>query len=181
MARFRTDGPRSPDWEAAGITGKVNLYYFTGTIQDGLLTIPRDRDAVFWVRKSYERAMAESEFPDIRKMTSYRDAAAVTGKVNKPVYLELDTVTLAQYRRMKKHFCIFRRAAARRTGGKGTVGKKPVRIFPHGKGGNDPPACTGRLRPGPPHGRHRRTDAHCRSLFGDGEGRPPGAHAFWDV
>ena len=105
MARFRDRMDRDhPDWEAAGITGKVNLYYLTGTIQDGLLTIPRDRDAVFWVRRSYERAMAESEFPDIRKMTSYRDAAAVTGKVNKPVYLELDTVTLAQYGRMNKHF-----------------------------------------------------------------------------
>jgi Xaa-Pro aminopeptidase len=105
MARFRDRMDRDhPDWEVAGITGKINLYYFTGTIQDGLLTIPRDRDAVFWVRRSYERATAESEFPDIRRMTSYRDAAAVTGKVNKPVYLELDTVTLAQYGRMNKHF-----------------------------------------------------------------------------
>ena len=45
-------------------------------------------------------------------MTSYRDAAAVTGKVNKPVYLELDTVTLAQYGRMNKHFAFFRCTAA---------------------------------------------------------------------
>jgi Xaa-Pro aminopeptidase len=105
MARFRDRMDRDcPDWEVAGITGKVNLYYFTGTIQDGLLTIPRNRDAVFWVRKSYERATAESAFPDIRRMSSYRDAVAVTGKVNKPVYLELDTLTLAQYGRMNKHF-----------------------------------------------------------------------------
>jgi len=105
MARFRDRMDRDfPDWEAAGITGKINLYYFTGTIQDGLLTIPRNRDAVFWVRKSYERATAESEFPDIRRMSSYREAAAVTGKVNKQVYLELDTVSLAQYGRMNKHF-----------------------------------------------------------------------------
>jgi Xaa-Pro aminopeptidase len=105
MTRFRDRMDRdSPDWEAAAITGKINLYYFTGTIQDGLLTIPRNRDAVFWVRKSYERATAESEFPDIRRMSSYRDAAAVTGKVKKPVYLELDSVSLAQYCRMQKHF-----------------------------------------------------------------------------
>ncbi|MFA7694956.1 MAG: Xaa-Pro peptidase family protein [Methanoregula sp.] len=105
MARFRDRMDRDhPDWEVAGITGKINLYYFTGTIQDGLLTIPRNRDAVFWVRKNYERAVAESQFPDIRQMNSYRDAAAVTGPVKKPVYLELDTVTLAQYGRMQKHF-----------------------------------------------------------------------------
>ena len=105
MTRFRERMDRDhPDWESAGITGKINLYYFTGTIQDGLLFIPRNGDAVFWVRRSFERATAESEFPDLRKMSSYRDAAAVTGKVPKGMYLELDEVSLAQYGRMQKHF-----------------------------------------------------------------------------
>lgn len=105
MTRFRDRMDRDhPDWESAGITGKINLYYFTGTIQDGLLFIPRNGDAVFWVRRSFERATAESEFPDIRKMSSYRDAAAVTGKVPRGMYLELDDVSLAQYGRMQKHF-----------------------------------------------------------------------------
>ena len=105
MARFRERMDRDhPDWEVAAISEKINLYYFTGTIQDGLLLILRNGDAVFWVRKSFDRAVAESEFPDIRKMTSYRDAAAVTGQLKKPVYLELDSVPLAQYGRMQKHF-----------------------------------------------------------------------------
>ncbi|HVP96483.1 Xaa-Pro peptidase family protein [Methanoregula sp.] len=105
MARFRDRMDRDhPDWESAGITGKINLYYFTGTIQDGLLFIPRDGEAVFWVRRSFERATAESAFPDIRKMSSYRDAAAVTGKGNTGVYLELEEISLAQYARMQKHF-----------------------------------------------------------------------------
>jgi len=105
MTRFRERMDRDhPDWESAGITGKINLYYFTGTIQDGLLFIPRNGDAVFWVRRSFERATAESEFPDLRKMSSYRDAAVVTGKVPKGMYLELDEVSLAQYGRMQKHF-----------------------------------------------------------------------------
>ena len=105
MTRFRERMDRDhPDWESAGVTGKINLYYFTGTIQDGLLFIPRNGDAVFWVRRSFERATAESEFPDLRKMSSYRDAAVVTGKVPKGMYLELDEVSLAQYGRMQKHF-----------------------------------------------------------------------------
>lgn len=105
MARFRDRMDRdSPGWEVAAVTGRINLYYFTGTIQDGLLYIPRDGDAVFWVRRSLEKATAESSFPDIRGMTSFRDAAAVTGRIKKPLYLELDAVTLAQYGRMQKHF-----------------------------------------------------------------------------
>jgi Xaa-Pro aminopeptidase len=95
---------RSPGWSLAAITERINLYYFTGTIQDGLLLIPRDGDAVFWVRKSYERAQCESLFPDIRPMKSYRDAAAATRPAHGPAYLELDSVTLAQYGRIQKHF-----------------------------------------------------------------------------
>jgi len=105
LNRFRDRMDRDrPDWEAAAITSPINLYYFTGTIQDGLLLVPRNGDAVFWVRKSYERACTESQFPDIRKMTSFRDAAAAMGPLKKQVYLELDSVTLAQYGRMQKHF-----------------------------------------------------------------------------
>lgn len=105
LARFRSAMDcRSPGWSLAAITEKINLYYFTGTIQDGLLLVPRDGEAVFWVRKSYERARCESLFPAIRPMKSYRDAAAATGPVKGPVYLELDSVTLAQYGRMQKHF-----------------------------------------------------------------------------
>jgi len=107
LARFRAEmDHRSPGWSLAAITERINLYYFTGTIQDGLLLIPRDGDAVFWVRKSYERAQCESLFPDIRPMKSYRDAAAATRPAHGPVsvYLELDSVTLAQYGRIQKHF-----------------------------------------------------------------------------
>ena len=47
MARFRDrmncDCPELGRLRESPV--KVNLYYFTGTIQDGLLTIPRDRDA----------------------------------------------------------------------------------------------------------------------------------------
>ncbi|HOV67194.1 MAG TPA: aminopeptidase P family N-terminal domain-containing protein, partial [Methanoregulaceae archaeon] len=49
-----------PDWELAVILSKVNLFYFTGTMQDGMLLIPRDGDACLWVRRSYERALDES-------------------------------------------------------------------------------------------------------------------------
>ena len=69
LNRFRARMDRAqPGWEMAAITGKVPLYYFTGTMPDGLLLIPQDGDAVFWVRQSYERAIDESFFPNLRKM-----------------------------------------------------------------------------------------------------------------
>ena len=104
LERFRERMDRvQPGWELTAISGKVPLYYFTGTMQDGLLFIPQDGDAVFWVRKSYERAMDESLFPNIRKMQSYREIAAGTGHLPSMVYLETDLVTLSQLKRMQKY------------------------------------------------------------------------------
>ncbi|MCX6701118.1 MAG: Xaa-Pro peptidase family protein [Methanomicrobiales archaeon] len=104
LERFRDRMDRvQPGWELAAISGKVPLYYFTGTMQDGLLFIPQDGDAVFWVRKSYERAMDESLFPNIRKMQSYREIAAGTDHLPSTVYLETDLVSLSQLQRMQKY------------------------------------------------------------------------------
>lgn len=94
----------NPGWEIAALFGKVNLYYFTGTIQDGVLLIRDNRDAVFWVRRSYERAIKESAFPDIRKMPSYRDAARETATVADHIYMETEVVPLALMERFRKHF-----------------------------------------------------------------------------
>ncbi|MGC9435244.1 MAG: M24 family metallopeptidase [Methanomicrobiales archaeon] len=74
MERVRDRMDRDhPDWEMAAIFGNINQYYLTGTMQDGVLVIPRNGEAEFWVRRSYERARDESLFPVIRPMKSFRD------------------------------------------------------------------------------------------------------------
>ena len=104
LQRFRARMDRTqPGWELAAITGKIPLYYFTGTMQDGLLLIPQDGDAVFWVRQSYERAVDESLFPQIRKMKSYRDIAAEMRIFPQTVYFETEQVPVAQMQRLQKH------------------------------------------------------------------------------
>jgi Xaa-Pro aminopeptidase len=104
LKRFRARMDRArPGWELAAIVGKIPLYYFTGTMQDGLLLIPRDGVAVFWVRQSFERAQDESLFFDIRKMKSYRDVAEGMGRLPSTVYLETDLMPIAQLQRMQKY------------------------------------------------------------------------------
>lgn len=107
MLRFRARMDAAhPNWELAALFGRVNQYYFTGTMQDGVLLVPRDRDAVFWVRRSFERAREESLFPDIRPMKSYRDATPgmSPGAVRRIIHLETELVPLALARRFRKHF-----------------------------------------------------------------------------
>jgi Xaa-Pro dipeptidase len=100
--RARMDKTR-PGWDMAAITGKIPLYYFTGTMQDGLLNIPQDGDAVFWVRQSYERAVDESLFAHIRKMKSYRDIAVEMKTFPQTLWLETEHVPIAQLQRMQKY------------------------------------------------------------------------------
>jgi len=105
MKRFRVlMDMHHPDWEIALITSNINLYYFTGTIQDGILLIARAGEASFWVRRSYERAVDESFFPHILPMRSYRDAAGTMTAIPGVVYLESEQVPLALFQRLQKHF-----------------------------------------------------------------------------
>jgi Xaa-Pro dipeptidase len=93
-----------PEWEIAVIFSKINLYYFTGTMQDGMLLIPREDEPTFWVRRSYERALNESLFDNIKSMNSYRDAAESMDKMPETIFLETEVVPIALYNRFQKHF-----------------------------------------------------------------------------
>jgi Xaa-Pro dipeptidase len=105
IARFREQMDQSnPGWELTAIFSKLNQYYFTGTMQDGVLFIPRSDEAVFWVRRSYERAVGESEFPLIRPMGSYRDPASMMHTLPHKVYIEKDIIPVAMLERFLKYF-----------------------------------------------------------------------------
>jgi Xaa-Pro dipeptidase len=105
IERFRKRMDQScPGWEITVVFSKINLYYFTGTMQEGVLFIPRNDKAVLWVRRSYERAVAESMFPSIKPMESYRDAAVEMKNLPDTVYLEKEIVPVAMLQRFRKYF-----------------------------------------------------------------------------
>ena len=105
MSRFRARMETAcPDWEVAAIFGRINQFYFTGTMQEGMLLIPRREAAVFWVRRSYERAVEESVFSPLKPMSGFRDAAGWLGRLPACVYLDADMVPLSLYQRFHKHF-----------------------------------------------------------------------------
>lgn len=101
--RDKMDGTY-PEWKMAVVFSKVNLFYFTGTMQEGMLIIPRTEEATFWVRRSYERALDESKFSNIKPMESFRDAAANYGQISGTIFLETEFVPLAMYQRFQKYF-----------------------------------------------------------------------------
>jgi Xaa-Pro dipeptidase len=56
--------------DGALIIQNTDLFYFAGTIQQAHLYIPADGDSLLMVRKSYERAVEESNIKNIIPLTS---------------------------------------------------------------------------------------------------------------
>ena len=107
MKRFRAKmDAEIPSWELAAFFGRVNQYYFTGTMQDGVLLVPRDGEAVLCIRRSFERACEESLFPTIRPMKSYKDALPFlpSAAARQVIHVETELVPLAMVQRFRKHF-----------------------------------------------------------------------------
>jgi len=97
---------RFPRWDSAIIMENVNQYYFTGTIQDGVVIIQRDGRLIYGVRRSLERARAESPLPpqEITGIATYRDLARIQGGNLGEAYIEGDTMPVVTRERLSKYF-----------------------------------------------------------------------------
>lgn len=105
LERFRIKMDNSnPDWEIVILINKINLYYFTGTMTEGILIIPKNDEACLWVRRSFERAQDESLFPNIKQMNSLKEPAVFYGKLPKTVFMETEIIPIAIYQRFQKYF-----------------------------------------------------------------------------
>ena len=100
----------SPDWRLALVVSKVNQFYFTGTMQDAVLVVPRDGDAGYFARRSFERACDESPLaPEMLHPmpNGYKDVAAWLGAgrlpEGAPVHVEMELMPLAMLERLRKY------------------------------------------------------------------------------
>lgn len=95
------------DWDAILIIGRINQYYLTGTMQDGLIIIKRNGTLMYFARRSYERAKKESPISEcIYPMGKYSDAAEICGKQLGNVLMDTDIATIEVLDRLKVHFKI---------------------------------------------------------------------------
>lgn len=103
LAAFRRGmDAREPGWSMALINHKINMYYLTGTMQDGVLVVRPD-SATLWVRRSYERGRNESLFADIRPMRSFRTLGEAYPDMPQTVHLETRTATLEWLGLLRKY------------------------------------------------------------------------------
>ncbi|MFA6736964.1 MAG: Xaa-Pro peptidase family protein [Saccharofermentanales bacterium] len=91
-------------WESAVIFGKVNQYFFTGTMQDGFLLIKSNGDVFYFVRRSFDRALIESTLGTIYEIESYRDAVRIIGNSLGVTLADTESATYALISRFRKYF-----------------------------------------------------------------------------
>ncbi len=94
--------------DAVFILQNADLYYFSGTIQRGLLCLPREGKPLYLVTKSLSRARSEAAWDRIFPMTRLEDAPRIleTAGIHclKRVGLEMDVLPSAYYFRLARTF-----------------------------------------------------------------------------
>ena len=93
---------RDSDWSMMILDNKIDLYYFTGTMQEGALVVT-PQDAVLFVRRSFDCARQESLFADIRPLGSFRGIAEAFPHIPESVYVAARTMTLQKLTLLQKY------------------------------------------------------------------------------
>ena len=95
---------REMDCDALIVVQNVDLYYLTGTTQNGVLWFPREGEPLLAVRKSYERAKMDSALRNIVPLKSYSELPALIPNPGATIGLEMDVLPVATYQQIAKQF-----------------------------------------------------------------------------
>lgn len=93
---------KDPAWSMLLLDNTLDMYYFTGTMQDGALVVTPDQATLF-VRRSFDVAKNESAFADIRPMGSFRGIKEVYPDIPETVYVAAKTMTLQKLSMLNKY------------------------------------------------------------------------------
>jgi Xaa-Pro dipeptidase len=91
--------------DAMLIMQNVDLFYFTGTVQNGLLFVPQSGESLFMVRKSVARARIESPLSEIIPLETYKQVPGILRdhrhRPDGTFAMELDVVPAILHERIK--------------------------------------------------------------------------------
>ncbi|MEW5919939.1 MAG: Xaa-Pro peptidase family protein [Bacillota bacterium] len=94
--------------DGALIMENTDLFYFTGSMQQGFFFVPAEGDPFYLVRRNFERAREESLWGDIFPLAGFRDLPVSLAEHGfnglKRIGLELDVLPVNNYERILKLF-----------------------------------------------------------------------------
>lgn len=107
LTRIRA-GMEKREIEALLVIQKMNLYYVSGTTQDGFLYIPQDGEPLLMIKRELERARVESSLKEIVSLKSIREIPSFVqthyGKLPNSLGLELDVLPVRDYFKYQELF-----------------------------------------------------------------------------
>ena len=87
--------------DALFVVQRVDLFYFTGTAQDGYLYVPAEGEPLLMIKKYYPRARKESPLRNIIEITSVRSIPKYIygyyGKMPKKIGMEFDVMPVNEF------------------------------------------------------------------------------------
>ena len=102
LSRFR-GLLREQGLDGALLCHPVDLFYFSGTAQNGYLWVPSEGSPILWVQRSLERARRESPLGEIRPYTGLEElGGTVTGKKTSKIGLEMDVLPAKEFFRFER-------------------------------------------------------------------------------
>lgn len=94
------------DFDAILMVQNADLFYFTGSVQQGLLYVPASGEPLYMVRKDHGRARMESGLKEVLPLRSPRDVPAMLADYGYPMPnclgMELDVLPVAIHARLLK-------------------------------------------------------------------------------
>jgi Xaa-Pro dipeptidase len=98
---------REEGLDAAVVVQNADLFYFTGSIQQGMLVVPAEGEPTYFVRRVHERAVEESPLPAVIKIHGPKDVSAhfrERGVVFGKVGFEMDVLPVTSFERFRQAF-----------------------------------------------------------------------------
>ncbi len=107
LTRVRA-GMEKKEMEALLVVQKMNLYYLSGTAQDGFLFLPLEGKPLLMIKRELERAKVESPIKEVIALRSNREIPSLIqihcGKLPNTLGLELDILPVRDYFKYQEFF-----------------------------------------------------------------------------
>ncbi len=94
--------------DGALLTENMDLFYFAGSMQQGFLFVPVDKEPLYMVKRNYNRAREESNWENILPLSNLKQLSEYiedyAERELKSIGLELDVLPVNQYKRLQHEF-----------------------------------------------------------------------------
>jgi Xaa-Pro aminopeptidase len=93
-----------PGWEIAVFFHRLDNFYFTGTLQNGVYIVPREDNSLFFVRRNFDRAKIECPLNHIYQIENFGDLTRYIKPTWKEIYINKINTPISILENFNKYF-----------------------------------------------------------------------------